>query len=212
MNKYLKKIACLTALVAIGMWFSSCEKDPENIIDEHEFVDLGLPSGLKWASCNIGANEPYEYGSYYAWGEISTKSSYYSNNSQTNGKNMGDVSGDPSYDAARANWGGSWRMPTMGEMEELLDKCIWQWTTQSGICGYKVTGPNGNSIFFPAAGECNDAEGTSLHLVGKNGYYWTSTPDESSTRDARGLNFGSNFYRVGRDDRYFGRTVRPVSK
>ena len=177
-----------------------------NIIEDYEYVDLGL--SVKWATCNVGANAPEEYGDYFAWGETKKKKEYTKENSSTYGKSMGDISGNASYDAARANWGGTWRMPTKKEMEELKNKCTWQWTTQSGVNGCKVTGPNGNSIFLPAAGSCF---GTSRLSVGKNGLYWSSTPDES--RDGSAFNLG--FYSGGHDvdwlGRYYGRTVRPVS-
>ena len=89
----------------------------------HEWVDLGLPSGVKWATCNVGASDPWEYGDYFAWGETSPKSEYTKENSKTYNRNMGDISGNPNYDAARANWGGSWRIPTKKEFHELGTEC-----------------------------------------------------------------------------------------
>lgn len=184
-----------------------------NTINGHEYVDLGL--SVKWATCNVGATQPHGYGNYYAWGETSTKSDYTEDNSRTYGKNMSDISGNVAYDAARANWGGSWRMPTEREMEELENKCTWKWTTQSGVNGYKVTGPNGNSIFLPAAGDCR---GSSRHDVGEDGYYWSSTPGEhrTGTGYACSLNFNSNFNSGYHDvvwvNRRSGYTVRPVSE
>ena len=176
-------------------------------INGHEYVDLGLPSGLKWATCNVGASKPEDYGKYYAWGETSTKSKY--NNSKTDGKQMNDIKGNSQYDAARANWGGTWRLPTKSELEELM-KCTWKWTTQNGVKGYKVTGPNGNSIFLPAAG-CR--WGRSLNTAGVNGNYWSSTPSENSGYCAGYLYFGSSDHFVSdygsRDD---GQSVRPVSE
>lgn len=96
---------------------------------KHEYVDLGLPSGTKWATCNVGANIPEEYGDFYAWGEITTKSEYTTENCVTYGESMDDISGNPNYDVARAKWGGSWRMPTKSEMRELVYNCNWTWTT-----------------------------------------------------------------------------------
>ena len=174
-------------------------------INGHEYVDLGL--SVKWATCNVGANVPHEYGDYYAWGETKTRRNYIE--SRTYGKNMSDISGNGTYDAARANWGGSWRMPTKAEMEELVNKCTWTWTIQSGINGYKVTGPNGNSIFLPAAGFCY---GSSRNLVGEYGGYWSSTPYESDTYNAYRLDFSSGSLSVRWDNRRRGRTVRPVSE
>ena len=124
-----------------------CKKDTENFVfptwgykNNHAWIDLGLPSGTKWATCNVGASQPHGYGNYYAWGETATKTNYSESNSKTYGKNISDISGNSDYDAARANWGGSWRMPTEREMEELVNKCTWTWTTLSGVKGYKVTG------------------------------------------------------------------------
>lgn len=173
-------------------------------------VDLGLPSGLKWATCNVGAATPEDYGNYYAWGETSTKSEYTEQNSVTYGQEISDFSGNAQYDAARANWGGSWRMPTVAEMDELRDNCTWTWTSQSGVTGCKVTGPNGNSIFLPAAGFC---DGSSREGVGELSVCWSSTPEESNTSFAYCL-----FY-IGSGDppdvpwgsRCLGLTVRPVS-
>lgn len=164
---------------------------------------------MKWATCNVGAKSPSEYGDYYAWGETTTKTSYTYENSKTYNKKIGDIGGNASYDAARANWGGTWRMPTKEEFDELLNKCTWTWTTQGGKEGYKVTGPNGNSIFLPAAGS---RDGTSLYYAGSIGYYWSSTPYESNTQDAYYLSFFSFNHDTYWGDRYDGRSVRPVSE
>lgn len=176
-------------------------------INGHEYVDLGL--SVKWATCNIGANSPTDYGDYYAWGETSTKSSYDESNGKTYGKTLGDISGDPQYDVARAKWGGKWRVPTKAEMQELIDNCNWEWTTQDGHYGVKITSKiNGKSIFFPAAG-CR--YGPSPHYVGEYGLYWSSTPDESGTHDLTyGLGFISSGHDVSGGSRSFGFSVRPV--
>ncbi len=171
----------------------------------HEWVDLGL--SVKWATCNVGANSPSDYGNHYAWGETTTKSEYTYENSKTCGKSIGDISGNPSYDAARANWGGSWRLPTRSEFEELINRCQWEWTTQNGHNGYRVTGPNGNTIFLPAAGWCL---GSSLYRVGVNGYYWCSTPYGSDASDAYDLYFFSVGQNVDWGGRSIGQSVRPV--
>ena len=174
----------------------------------HEYVDLGLPSGLKWATCNVGAEKPEDYGDYFAWGEIEPKGEYTDDNSVTDGVEMEDISGNPQYDAATANWGSTWRMPTEEECEELVDECTWQWTTQNGVYGRKVTGPNGNHIFLPAAG-CRD--GSSLDSAGETGRYWSSTPYSNGYR-AYHLRFYSSDYSVYYYNRYSGRSVRPVSE
>lgn len=154
-------------------------------INGYEWVDLGLPTGIKWATCNIGADKPENYGNYYAWGEISTNSDYTSSNCITYGKTMSDISGDAQFDAARANWKGSWRMPTQGELEELKKNCTWNLTARKGVLGYEVKGCNGNSIFLPFAGY---RVGLVLYKVGEFGYYWSSTPQNGAYRD------GSNIY------------------
>ena len=184
-------------------------KVTKSIINGHEYVDLGLPSGLKWATCNVGAGLPEEYGDYYAWGEIETKSEYTEDNSKTCYRRMSDISGNSTYDVARSKWGGSWRLPTKEEFSELRQKCKWQWTTQNGKKGYKVTGPNGNSIFLPAAGL---RDGSSFDSAGEEGYYWSSTPYESNDYNAYSLYFGSSRHFVYWGYRYYGRSVRPVSE
>ena len=190
----------------------------------HEYVDLGLPSGTLWATCNVGATKPEEYGDYFAWGETQPKSNYdWSTYKWRNSSNAtltkyntssdyGTVDNkttlDLSDDAARANWGGSWRMPTDAELTELREQCTWTWTTQSGVNGYKVTSDkNGKSIFLPATGYRG---GSSLLGAGSIGSFWLSSLDTISPGFACGLYFSSD--RVGRDYyiRYYGLSVRPV--
>jgi uncharacterized repeat protein (TIGR02543 family) len=126
---------------------------------KYGYVDLGLPSGLLWATCNIGAEKPEDYGDYFAWGMV-----------EPEGKREGDLENVTSNhlelinDAARYNWGGKWRIPSDTEINELIDECEWTWTTLNGIVGYEVKGPNGNTIFLPAAG--SDTYGK-----GEMGYY-----------------------------------------
>ena len=181
----------------------------KSIINGHEYVDLGLPSGLKWATCNVGAGLPEEYGDYYAWGELKTKNKYTADNSKTRGKSMSDISGNSTYDIARAKWGGSWRLPTKKELLELESKCKWEWTTINGKKGYKVTGPNGNSIFLPAAGLFS---GSLLLSVGEDGDYWSSAPYENGDGCACNLDFSSSGHSVDWYSRYYGLSVRPVSE
>ena len=176
-------------------------------IDGHAYVDLGLPSGLLWATCNVGAKASEEYGDNFAWGETSTKDTYAKANSQTSGKTMNDITGNAQYDAATANWGGSWRMPTLAEMSELRNNCTWTWTTHNGVKGYKVTGPSGASIFLPAAGY---KDASSFYNAGTHGYYWSSTPYADNAELSYYLRFTSEGHSIISYSRYLGMSVRPV--
>ncbi|MCD8304734.1 MAG: DUF1566 domain-containing protein [Prevotellaceae bacterium] len=182
-------------------------KPTSGYINGHEYVDLGL--SVKWATCNVGASSPEGYGNYYAWGETSTKSSYDEDNCKTYNVSMGSIAGDPSYDAARSNWGGTWRLPTANERDELINKCQRTWTTVGGHAGYKVTGPSGNSIFLPAAGY---RYRKSLGRTGDHGNYWSAAPDESNTQNAYSLNFYSGYFYRGYNNRGNGFSVRAVSE
>ena len=179
----------------------------EGTTNGHSWVDLGLPSGKKWATCNVGASSPEEYGDYFAWGETTTKAEYTEDNCTTYGKTMNDISGNAQYDAATANWGGGWRMPTKEELNELRTKCTWTWTTQNGVNGYKVTGPSGANIFLPAAGGRN---GSSLYGAGNYGLCWSSTPDDHDVNDAYLLYFYSSSHSMNNGLRNYGQSVRPV--
>ena len=188
-----------------------------------EAIDLGL--SVKWASCNVGATAPEEYGGYYAWGETEEKSNYnwsiykYCNgsyNSMTKyctSSSYGTVDNkttlEPDDDVAHVKWGGSWRMPTKAEQNELRNNCTWLWTTLNGVNGYSVTGPNGNSIFLPVAGYRYGAE---VLNQGSYGYYWSSSLSSYYSNDAYGLAFGSNDVWSSGISRCFGQSVRPVSE
>ena len=192
-------------------------------INGYEWVDLGLPSGLKWATCNVGATKPEEYGNYYAWGETTPKSTYGSTYKWCNGSSttMTKYCTDSDYgtvdnktvldkedDAASVNMGGSWRMPTLKEQKELIDKCTWTWTTLNGVNGYNVEGPNGNAIFLPAAGYRYSSV---LDYAGSGGCYWSSSLDSYDPVGAYDLRFGSDY--VHWDSyclRYYGLSVRGV--
>ena len=163
-------------LVAFSVLLVSCEQDVDNeessengcFHNGHEYVDLGLPSGTKWATCNVGATEPWEYGGYYAWGETEEKDNYdWSTYKWCNGSydtmtkycidsDYGTVDNktilDLEDDVAHVKWGGSWRMPTIEEYEELGRLCTLVWCSVNNVFGCKVIGPNGNNVFFPAAG------------------------------------------------------------
>ena len=168
----------------------------------HEWVDLGLPSGTKWATCNVGAESPEDYGDYFAWGETEPKSSYYESN-YTYSINPTELPLDK--DAAHVNWGGDWRMPTKAEQDELWEKCTWVRGTMNGVEGYTVTGHNGKSIFLPTTGYRYNYD---LEQEGATGYYWSSSIKPNDYSSAYYLRFGSND--LYRDRRYFGLSVRPV--
>lgn len=189
---------------------------------QYEAVDLGL--SVKWATCNVGASSPEEYGGYYAWGETEEKSDYsWSTYKWCNGsyKTMtkyctdsyygtddNKTTLDPGDDVAHVKWGGCWRMPTSDELKELKNNCTWTWTTQNGVNGYKVTSKtNGNSIFLPAAG---DHYGANFYDSGNYGNYWSNSLVGSSNYGAYGLVFDSSGYDWGGYDRCYGRSVRPV--
>ena len=190
-------------------------------INGHEWVDLGL--SVKWATCNVGATKPEGSGNYYAWGETKPKSDYSwvtykwcngTANSLTKYNTSSDYGTvdnktmlDRADDAARANWGGSWRMPTDAEWTELRTQCTWTWTSQNGVNGREVTGPNGNSIFLPAAGY---RYGTSLNYVGSYGIYWSSSLDY--TLYAWHVHFTSDYVDRDYGHRYYGQSVRPVTE
>ena len=178
--------------------------------NKYECVDLGLPSGVKWATCNVGANTPEAYGDYFAWGEIETKDEYTDRNCNTLYQEISNISGNPTYDAATAKWGEDWRMPTKMEMQELIDNCTWTWTQLNGVKGYNVIGPNANSIFIPATGTYLNTS----HYFDNVPYYWTSTPTTAVSHcDAAFTLNKSNegTVKILEGARHFGRTIRPVT-
>ena len=214
---------CNTCGVSLG----NCQyKGKHGIHKGHEWVDLGLPSGTKWASTNIGANSPSDYGGYYSWGEITTKS-FYDWNTCFDCINSDDWLDDSSWrtykiggktiittssghDAARENWKGKWRMPTDAECGELCKKCTWTWTTLNGHNGCKVLGPNGNSIFLPAAGRRSFA---GKDGVGTDGLYRSNTLSSGSFYSPAfsiGMFVYSYSHHTSNSFRRDGHSVRPV--
>ena len=203
--------------------------EPQNHITQnmnqhngHDYVDLGL--SIKWATCNVGASSPEEYGDYFAWGETEPKSIYdwstykYCNDSSSTltkyntDSSRGSVDNkttlEAADDAARANWGGNWRMPTTAERDELGENCTWTWTRKNGVYGHTVTSKkNGNSIFLPAAGYRG---GSSLDSAGSHGYYWSSSLNTDDPRCADVLGFYSDYARRYYSARVYGFSVRPV--
>ena len=166
-------------------------------------VDLGL--SVYWAGWNVGATSPEGFGEYYEWADIA-KSVKNSDGSFTVRMNRYSIAGNPSYDVATAEWGGSWRMPTEDEFIELINRCTWTWTCYNGVSGYKVTGLNGNGIFLPAAGMNYNATPDEEHA---NGNYWSATPDDDPYK-ARNLFFNINDYYPYNAYRAWALPVRPV--
>lgn len=168
----------------------------------HEWVDMG--TSVYWATTNVGTSYEKGNGSFYSWGETSTKSCYDETTSQTYGKSIGSIAGNARYDCARVNWGGSWRMPTKAECQELINKCTWTWYGT----GMKVTASNGNVIYLPAAGFAGTT-GEALDYQ-KLGYYWSASPYDNES--SWSLTFDSNGARVSSSDdaRYWGMSIRPV--
>ena len=218
----ISDVTCLIDYLLTGTW----PDEPVTPPDEHEWVDLGLPSGTLWATCNIGANAPEEYGDYFAWGETTPKDSFdwlnykwcngsddtmtkYCTNSSDGYYGFTDDKTElvPEDDAAYVNWGSSWRMPTKEQQVELDEKCTWTWTQLNGVNGQMVTGPNGNTIFLPAAG---GRTYESIDGLGASGNYWSRTLFTGSSYYADKLYFSKygaywdNYYRC------CGFTVRAV--
>ena len=191
-------------------------------LNGHDYVDLGLSSGRRWATCNLGSKSPAGYGEYYAWAETTPKTSYTSSN--YNGcvdihpDGLGDIKSDtiraqyriidnPKFDAARKNWGENWELPTSADFAELNNECTWTLKTIDGHKGYLVTGPNGNSIFLPMAGL---KENQNKSQVGSGGFYWTG-----DHWDARDRSTMIDFHESSHNGsiwcyRYKGLSVRPV--
>lgn len=175
-------------------------------IKGHEYVDLGL--SVKWAATNVGADIPTEDGYYFAWGEVDEKPEFWTGNCKTYDQLTTDIKSDPDYDAARAAWGKYWRMPTQEEVDELCRKCKWEWTVDDGKNGYRVTGPNGRSIFLPAAGW---RSGGNKEYAGTHGVYWSSVPSKTDNQKSYGLFFSVLHHNAGWINRCNGRSVRPVT-
>ena len=206
-----------------------------NTLNEYEFVDLGLPSGKSWATCNVGANNPEEFGNYYAWGEISVKDEYSWDNyiygsatydetyqaytdvhitKYNNVSAWGSVDNkytlEDSDDVANLTRGTGWRIPTKDEINELKDNCTWTWTTINDVYGYLVTGPNENSIFLPAAGYGGSES------QNEYGIYWSSSLNEESVSYGLGAAGAYNLYFYSSDItvratfRVYGFSIRPI--
>ena len=221
-NVSISDVTCLIDYLLSGSW----NDEPVTPPDNHEWVDLGLPSGTLWATCNVGASSPEQYGTYFAWGETAPKGYYdWSTYKWCNGSDASltkyCTSGsygyksfvdnktelDPEDDAAYVNWGPSWRMPTPQQQNELRNNCSSTWTTVNGVSGRLFTGPNGNTLFLPAAG---DRYNSSVNFAGSNGLYWSRLLISIRPNCAHYLDFGSSWDYWHGESRCYGRTVRAV--
>lgn len=186
----------------------------------HDWVDLGLPSGIKWATKNVGATVPEENGDYFSWGETEPKIVYADTNCITYPKDfssmlrerMVDADGNltKEYDAASVNWGEPWRTPTDNEYKELVENCKWEFTELNGANGYLATGPNGQSIFIIAAGY---RLGAPPYQVGEFGFgdYWSATAVKELNRVSCCFGYSPKSFGRRCYARYRGRTIRPVT-
>ncbi len=211
----MKSIKFFTILFATLFCLTGCEiaeydYDVSGTLGGYKYVDMGL--SVKWATYNVGAVTPEAYGDYFAWGETKAKESYTESNSTMMGNStIGTITGDARYDAARARWGGNWRMPTVEEQQELLNNCNHEWTSRNGVDGILFTSrENGNSIFLPAAGCRHET----LHDgTGTMGGYWSATPNDTVSNHAHYL-FFDNDEVLTRDwrSRNYGHSIRPVAE
>lgn len=192
-------------------------------------IDLGLPSGTKWSCCNVGAKKPGEYGGYYSWGNTEesdeynwehTKWRYGSSDYEVENAKYDPIIDDktvldPEDDAATANWGNAWRMPTSEECEELKENTTMMYFNADGVFGFKISGPNGNSIFVPSAGRKSGTYTWSEGQYG-SGYYWSSSLSSKKARNAQYLKYlyltqGIYSRDVDEIERSNGLSVRPVA-
>ena len=214
MTVFLILVAAV-ALVALIVYVSNSKSKEEvnrykekqsndSINNNHEWVDLGLPSGTKWAVCNVGANKPEDLGFYFAWGETRTKSVF---NKSTYNYLSSSIMLPAKADAATINWGTDWHIPSKNDFEELCHNCIYKWTTKNGVSGGLFIGSNGNSIFLPAAGAKREN-----CQIGKGdwGYYWMNSLYDNSNKYAKNLYFKSDVCGGGHANLEYGFSVRPV--
>ena len=191
---------------------SSCAgetKKSEEMIDGHEAVDLGL--SVKWAKKNIGAMASISDGDFYEWGDTNKKRRSVDKGKTFIVSEILDIQGNREYDAATQNWGSSWRMPTKREFEELINRCTWTWKDEAGEHGFTVTGPNGNSIFLPAAGIAGSGL---VHHQGASAVYWSGTSHDSKCYGEADLLIAKDNGEITMDTgtRYYGCSIRPVTK
>lgn len=191
-------------------------KATRHLANGYEYVDLALPSRLKWATTNLGASSPEGKGAYFAWGDTMRRQSY--TYCLTSSKDINDLKAEgfitdsqtlaQSQDAASFYRSDGWRIPTSQEFQELIDHCKWEWVESDTSSGYKIIGKNGNSIFLPASGYYL---GSKLVNEGEGGHYWTATAYEDNF-SAYGLSFSNGSFILSWYNRCFGRVIRPVIK
>ncbi len=204
----ISDVVSLVNLILNGGTTLTC---PDN--NHPHAVDLGLPSGTKWACCNVDAPTPEGYGGYFAWGETDVKLVYdwstytLCNGTESSCQDIGANIGKTKYDVAQEKWGGFWRMPSSAQFQELLDNCSSEWTMVNGVYGRKFIGKNGCSIFFPSAGF---HEGTNLSLSMDYGIYWSDTKDSDDNSCAKNFQFSASTTYLKNNPRYAGFPVRPI--
>lgn len=231
MKKCIRTITIWALLIVIiplvgfktEFFINNADNDTHN---GHEYVDLGLPSGTLWATCNIGADSPLEYGNYFSWAETQPKDAYnwdvykychgdgdhltkycskfyYGYNYKTDTLTVLQ----PGDDAATANWGSGWCMPTATQWRELMENTTHKWVTMKGVKGRSFTGSNGKTLFLPANG---DQWGEAVNCSGIYGYYWSRSLSIEVSRDAWCFYFDSDYCRVYDYSRIDGQAVRAV--
>ena len=207
---------------SLGGSLTVCLEGVNGVYRNHEYVDLGLPSGTMWATCNVGASSPEDCGDLFAWGEVHPKEIYH-DSTYTYSANPNTLPSN--RDAATANWGSRWRMPTDEDFVELLSNCAWRWTTINEVNGYIVTGFNGNSIFLPACATRFDGtffiSKSADRDASGSGSFWLSTMGRAPAETATGFFWSPNMFFFSRwsisygcsdiiNYRAVGQTVRPV--
>jgi len=231
MRKTLKFVAALGLFLSATGCVNNDQKKNEAANEassiKYEAVDLGLTSGTKWASCNLGAESPESYGEYFAWGETQSKDVFSDTTyvyyvvadsvaadsiAKKVWKNIGTDIAGTEYDVATVVMGDAWQMPTVAQCKELVSECTWTWTEVNGVAGYNVAGKNGNSIFLPTAGLKGAATVVNNDKIGG---FWSSTlcESEETVGDfAMHVNFFSESHAVEKGGRGYGRSIRAVAK
>lgn len=224
MNKTIISLVIITS----ALFGSLCSAQTiSGQIEGHDYVDLGLPSGKLWATCNLGATQPTEFGNYFAWGETSQKNNYNADSYKWNTENLltkyctdsrfGTVDNkkwlEAEDDAASALWGNHWRTPSMDEQRELIKGCYWKWEADykgsNTVVRIGTSKKNGNTIILPVAGNRED---TGLYYTKSYGYYWSSTLNEYDPKGAYSLDFSEDYIDWDYGLRSIGKSVRAIAK